>query len=236
MGKQARLRRERKEATAKAQFDTDEFCQLYATAAPAVIYSNFNDKCCVNATRVLIDVAAAFGVVVKPVVVKAIVMNAKQFELIQAHGKFPDDPETVKAWWQQGAYSVVIDVMADNDPNVVGMELNGWSGHLVGMAGSTLIDSSSRQLSRPAHNMEFPDIALIKVPGNFDRGGSVTARLPNGVVLQYASSPGVERYKEMSGWQRHPGNMDVARQVIIAIDKLLPAGWRARSRPKFREA
>ena len=231
MGKQAKLRQQRRQANVDRQTAIDNFCGAYALAAPAIIYKHFNETCCLNATRVFIDVASSFDIKAEPVVVRAIVMNAKQLELLKEHGEFPQNPDVIKEWAALGAYSVVIDAL--EDPGPAGMELRGWSGHLVAVVGTTMVDSSSRQLSRPKHAMEYPDVALVRVPPGFADGMSVSIELPNGVAGHYKSIPGVERYKKMPGWQRHIGNLEVAREIKHAVDKLLPA---AGSRPKVRGA
>lgn len=231
MGKASRLRRERKQVRQDFKFDLAKFLELYRQVAPAVIYECFRDvRCCLNATRVFIDVAEVYGLTAEPVQVRMMAMNAIQWRAINELGDAPMTPELSQKWLQSGAYMSVCD-----GTNEVVAE--GWVGHLVAVVGNVMVDSSSRQFSRPLKDLTVPDVCNVEVPINFvtDRK-MVMFEVHGGGVLSYQPVSNPPTYTRMSGFQRHEGNLDAARRIILAIDGLLPKQWRARSLPKSAEA
>lgn len=222
MGKQAKLRRDRRGQRAAFSFDLDKFLDLYSKVAPATIYANYTANCCLNATRILMDVGEAFGIEVKPVAVKVTMCNAVYVRAMEA-GVF--DAERLN---EAGAYSVVVDGTGKDKGNR-------WDGHLVGMVGQLLVDSSARQFRRPAHGILSPDIALLPTTSTFAEGKNASGMLPEGGIAIYTQIFN-ESYRDISGFQRSDHNMDMARVIILGMDALLPPGWRARSLPKVKGA
>lgn len=220
MGKAARLKHERRLIAAREDRVENKILGLYTTLAPQVIYRDFAADCCLNATRVLIEVLGAFDIRVEPMTVKSMVMNRKMWDMVNAHGDWPSK-ELMDEWVKEGAWTVGCDG--------VDRGMGGWAWHLVGVSKNHIIDSSSRQMARPARGITVPDV--LTIPGNiqaFKAGGPVYAEGEDAIVT-YQAQPDNKEYLQMSGFRRHDGNLGVARAIRglihqdIAERKLLEA-------------
>lgn len=117
--------------------DTIElFSRLAPLVAPALEERFGRRDLCVLATRVVMDVAAYFGLDVRPLPVSAVVYNA-------AFAVHVDEGDLdVRKWESDGSWSVGIGFGLDGD--AVGK----WDGHLIAASGAYFGDFSINQAER----------------------------------------------------------------------------------------
>lgn len=212
MGKDSKLRRERAAARDLAMRKLEVTLGLYEEQAPGVIYKHYSSDCCLSATRITIEVMAAFGVVARPMVVSTMVMNPKMFQLARLKGDLPDTKEELDAWVAEGAWAL------GSDGRRTSMEPvgpNAWAWHLVALVGdSHLIDASSRQMNREARDIFVGDIVIGPQPAQFATGQvPAVLQCENGTILSYRAEPDVDEYKKMQGYTA--GHTLVAATEII---------------------
>jgi hypothetical protein len=225
MGKQARARRERQQQRDSFKFDVSKFLEMYKMTAPAIIYKHFTASCCLNATRIFIDVADAYGITAQPAEVGVRIYNKKFWDHINMCSEAPDGAE-VQRWLDDGAYMIEVDITRTK------LGPNEWAGHLVAMVGHTMVDSSARQFSRPLVGINAPDVLMADTNPAFREGRSMFLEMLGGAVADYKLLDRAPTYEGKLGFRQHAGNLDAARLIILAIDGRLPKAWKARSLPK----
>jgi hypothetical protein len=126
------------------------FTHLAPLVAPALEEKFHRRDLCVLATRVVIDVAAYFGVVVEPLPCRAMIYN-KQW---RAHMN-SDEEIDVKKWEKlDGSWCVGIG-MADRP-----VPYGKWAGHLIATAEGIFGDFAVNQAERPQYKL-FTGTAIL---------------------------------------------------------------------------
>lgn len=202
MGKRARLKKHR------AQLRRATDCiQLYEQVASRVLPWHFSADCCINGTRVALDVLTHFGITARPVPVRAFAFNKVMYDRFTANGE-PDEA-TMSQWVAEGGWSV----------GIAGDATDGWPYHLVALAAGYLIDSASGQFYRPQHHIYVAPVIALPVQDGFEQGAPMQVANDKGTVLRYERVADAT-YKDISGFQRSPWNRDVVNQVIAVMSEL----------------
>ena len=224
MGKQAKLRRQRRERAEAARFldsgrlvgdaRTRRVLQAYVEAAREVLPQEFRPDSCLNATRVCIEALKYHGVEARPLVVDMIVANAIADRMFDEHDGWPKTDEDVQRWMDLGSWVLQIDGKGiDGTP--------GWPHHLIAHVGDYLVDSSLGQASRPAKGIELPWVCAFPRGPFLVEQDSVTYDAPGGVKIGLRARPDVTSFMFQSGFQPHVGNMQVATKVAARMSLLL---------------
>lgn len=218
MGKQSKLRRERKAAHAHAKADpalrTRRVLQAYVEAAREVLPHEFTPDCCLNGTRVCIEALKFHGVKAEPLVVDMMVANAVADRMFEEHDGWPKTDEEVQRWMDLGTHVLQIDGKGiDGKP--------GWPHHLIAHVGDYLIDSSLAQASRPAKGIELPWVCAFPRGPFLVEQDEVVYDAPGGVKIGLKVRRDVTDYMFQSGFQPHVGNMNVAKKVAARMSLLL---------------
>lgn len=179
-----------------------------AAAAEAVLPQHFGPRCCLNASRVLIDVLARRKINARPVSVKMTAFNAKWYELLRAKQGWPESQTESDEWAAQGGYAVGIDV-----DDLSGQD--GWPGHLIVAAAGCIIDPSAGQVHRPQHKIIVPPVFGAAITEGFLDGKTpLVYELPEGGRISYMVRPDDRSYLDMPGFKRSPHNTEAARAVL----------------------
>lgn len=214
MGKQARLRRQRRTQQVEGMLLQDKIMEVYAEVAPALIYRHFSVDCCLNATRVAIDVLHGFGIEARPLTTKVMVFNKAMWDKVQAKGDLPSKEE-MDEWVEAGAWCLGVDGQMREGQD-------GWPWHLVAVTKDRMLDSSSLQMSRPHRSIKVSPVITAPIPKGFERGASkLILRNDDDAVLMYTGVPEVEDYKTKPGFQRSAHNLDMARSIMQLVDAKL---------------
>jgi hypothetical protein len=184
----------------------------YVEHAAEVFPRHFTKDCCINATRVLVEVMAHFGVSAQPLSVSCVAHNKILVDCIEKHRGSLTEAEVDEAY-DNGAWGVRIETGKQVKPN-------GWPGHLVAVVNNKwLVDSSAGQMSRPHKGIQLPPIVVVPATRRFQSGDELCVLTgPEGALLLYEAKPGDTSYVTASGWERHPGNLAVVAEVIEAME------------------
>jgi hypothetical protein len=199
MGRQARLRKRRARLRRAA-----DCIQLYERVAAQVLPQHFSADCCINGTRVALDVLAHFGVEARPVPVRAFAFNKVMYERLTAEPE--PDQAMLDQWIAEGGWSC----------GIVGDANDGWPYHLVALAEGYLIDSASGQFYRPQHDICVAPVIALPIQPGFEQGAPMRVVNEVGTVLQYERVDD-STYEDVSGFQRSPWNLDVIKKVIAEM-------------------
>lgn len=199
MGKASRMRQERQEHRAAV-------IAAYERIARIIFPRHFEPDCCINATRVCVEVMKHFDVPVAPKVVGFTVMNRIWKEKMLEHGGWPGSKERSDEWAAEGAHA----------GSIGGEETeNGWPHHLVAVGCGTLIDSSSGQASRPHLGITIP--FSIAVP--YKEWPVIYETVDGGMAIYYERN-GVP-FEHNGGWQFDAWNARIAAEITVAIEHQL---------------
>jgi hypothetical protein len=206
MGKAARLKKERA-ARRRAE---QALIQTYARVASGILPSYFDTSCCLNGTRVALEVFAHFNVPAEPVVTQAEAFNAPMFaNLLQHPGA---DTATVDAWIaEQGAWGIGVGHKGTPGP--------GYNGHLIAFAAGCIVDSSAGQFHREQRNIITKPVEAHPASRGFRNGRLSLYRCESsGTVLCYTAQLGRTDYQSVPGFWRSTHNLAVAAKVIEAME------------------
>jgi len=146
----------------------------------------FEPGCCLNGSRVVMEVLRDLGVRAKPVSV--------QFVLFNAFGWSAYEAGVPVAEWPHAAWSVGVGPNMEPPSNP-----DRWRGHLMLEGSDWLLDISARQFHRPGRiNVETPLILPTTLPPD---GWSISHG-SNGNVLMIARFPANNLWREAAGWKR----------------------------------
>ena len=213
MGKQARLRAARAELARKAESNAQLLMSLWPKIAEPIIYQEFSPDCCLNATRVLIDVFAAFHIEVEPIATSVLVVNPKMYSFMRMSGGWPESNAQMDAWVEQGAWVIGVD-----GRGIPGRESEGWPWHLVGLVHNKyLIDCSAKQMNRPERDIDIGNTVVLKVAEDWRHGNSELVVRKDGETVKggiaYTAKPEIQDFVAIDGFQRSPWNLDIARRI-----------------------
>jgi hypothetical protein len=187
----------------------------YVKAATAVFPRHFNPDCCLNGTRVAIEVLDEhFGIPCEPVPCRMFVGNKIAADLIDAHPDAEPDEATQLAWRAAGAWMIVVDGALDE---------SGYGRHLICVAAGTMVDSAFGQFHRPQHGILAPLVIAGEVGSSFRREGKQFVGASDGSFAIYTrddAEVAAREYATLSGFQRSGHNLEVAAAVIAAMGEL----------------
>lgn len=206
MGKAARAKSQRR--------DPSQIVQRYAKAASVVLPALFGRRdCCVNGTRIAIEVLQRFGVEAVPVATQCRVMNALWFQKMRELERLPQSDAEVEEWCQTGAWAVGSSGVTDG---------HGYGNHLIAYVPKSryVIDSAAGQFSRPEREIKVPqaiagltDVDMLK--------GSLAILVGEGdVVVSYQPLLDEKSFRFLPGWQFHDDNKTVAYAIEATMRKM----------------
>lgn len=176
-------------------------------AAGPVIRQRFRPDCCLNGTRVMIEVFRGFGIPARAAVVRVMAINAAWKEQALRLGRAPVAAELEGDAWAIG--------IGDPGPVETG---GGWPGHVVCVVRDTLVDTAAGNISRPLRNILVPDFVVTPLHRTWDRGDlGVEVQLPRNGTLLYHAVPGNRSHEGLPGFQRSKHNLDAAREIRARV-------------------
>jgi hypothetical protein len=154
---------------------------------------------CILATKIGIDVLAAFDIKADPCPVRIVMANRRYVRALE------DGASPVTAIATGGHLMVTSD-----HPNTA----QAWSGHLMihVPAKQVLLDLDFRQFSRPAHGINLPETALFEWPT-----GTVTRECRNNQVQLAITRTEDDDFRTGADWQGQPQTTAIVRAVIRSI-------------------
>ena len=171
------------------------------SAALPVITSMFKQDCCLNASRVLIEVCRELGHPARPLAVEAVAMNAEWVAFLAEHERTPEQGECPGAW-----------ALGCLGPQY--MSENGYEGHVVVWTQGHLVDLSAAQFSRPDRSIKTPEAIVARTPAAWERGEiNLALPMPDGAVLSYLALPRERAFEDTPGFARSAHNLEAARQI-----------------------
>lgn len=175
-------------------------------SAYPVIAGTFRPDCCLNASRVMIEVLRDFAIPARAVVVTVMAVNAAWVEQALALGRPPTVQELEPAAWAIGI----------NEPGP--LEGEGWPGHVVVFARGRLIDMAAGNIARPARRIYSPAYVCSTVPRGWENG--IIAHevpLPASGLMLYRALPKNRAHEKLPGFRRSRHNLDAAREIKARI-------------------
>lgn len=164
-------------------------------AAAPVFAQRFTKDCCLNATRVLIEVFRDFGIPARAMVVRCVAGNAEYFASLAQEKEL------------EGAWACACDAPS-------GFDGKHWDGHVVVFVRGMLVDAASGNMSRPAKRIHVPDVYAGTVPRGWERGGvQHVVELPEDGALAYEALPKNRDHEKLPGFQRSPHNLEIAQTI-----------------------
>jgi hypothetical protein len=180
--------------------------------AAEILPQHYTVTRCLNATRVILEVAKGLRLPARPLVVETIAMNAPFVELMVTHQRMPQSAEERERWYAEtGAHAVGVGL--GGDP-----EEGRWPGHIVAIVKGWLVDASASQMNRPQHKMRVPEVVVVDAPERFQSGHlSLNHLLDDGTLLNYNARPENISYRTLEGFQRSEVNIEVARIILSSL-------------------
>lgn len=173
----------------------------------------FTKNSCLNSTRVLMDVLAAFGVRSRPLSVECVAFNAAFVHLVSRLGRFPTREESFAASDETGAWSVGVDTR----PSSTDAAKNAWAGHLVLVVQDEwLLDGSAGQMARPLRGILVPPYVLTEEP--VKQATRLYVKLDAGGLLVYTPRPSDTSFLGAAWFQQSAGNRQLVREIVQAVE------------------
>lgn len=170
------------------------FEPIRAAAAP-IFERELRVDCCLNASRILLEVLHGLGVSARPISVRAFAYNGVYMERLWG-GLNPLEDD--RAWG----------VGVETRPGMG--EPGGWSGHLVVLVeGKWIIDGSSGQFARPEKGILVPNLFV----GLWPKKGHAVYSLEEGGVLRYEQRKRDLSYQMMPGFRCHADNQRLVTEI-----------------------
>lgn len=201
--KKARRRKERRELP-----------RLMAKVMGPILLERFRPNCCVNGTRIAIEVLARFNISAKPMATRTATFNAPAWvhTLNQLRGTSEPIPEGDAYMGDAGSGDAT-------GP--------GWDGHLVCVAGDYLIDAAMGQFHRPERGICIPSQSMAhKQPrerlAGFLAGSEtiIVEERQHGAAVVYEPHLDDDGFRAFSGWMLHEGNREAIDLVYAAVKGL----------------
>jgi len=209
MGRNARLKRERREKRRKSLNEAWLFFTsrgFLKQVRQMILDAGANVNSCIACTKILVELGTTVGLDIRPLTVEASVFNPVFTEHIKEHGIDPEEDDMVRLG-EAGGRFVVLGARDEREPNGPGM----WPGHMVAVMRAkgkpvTVIDLSIDQASRPKKDINIVDPLVFGVPDEFTQGTSVATGIYGTKVGQicfiYRGFPEDTSYEAAPDWQR----------------------------------
>jgi len=201
MGRNARLKRERKRKrlAAKRKADWDLFIKRLPWLRRRILDSGARLDSCILSTKVVCVLARKLGYTAIPMTVEAIGMNKPLADYARKHGELPHHTRTEELA-KQGARFVVIGAREDRV-----VEEGMWAGHLCALVSTeghrVLIDLSADQADRPHKQIRLTEPLHIEVSPDWVKGEEMACRnlAEDGLIL-YRAIPDDDTYTTSPDW------------------------------------
>jgi hypothetical protein len=179
---------------------------------PPLVQQRWRTDSCIAATRIGVLALRELGVPARPVPVQWIVGNKVFAKLVHERG-WPPTADVTRAWWDEArAWALGVGVH-----EATPVREGRWNGHLVILAGRTLIDLSAMQASRPQRDIVIDAPIVTEVPRGWERGG-VDARVSGPTWTgTYEAAPRNNSYLTAPDWTRLERHRPIVRQIVTAI-------------------
>jgi hypothetical protein len=185
---------------------TDTLVRTLVRAAVPVIAGTFRKDCCLNATRVMIEVFRSFGVPARAMVVRVLAANAAWQAQALRLGRPPTAEELDEQAWAIG--------IGEPEPP----QGEAWPGHVVCVARGLLVDMAAGNISRPMRDIHVPDVVVWPLHKKWDRGElGIEVALPKRGVLLYHAMPKSRAHEKLPGYQRSRHNLEAAREIRARV-------------------
>lgn len=180
----------------------DPLLRAFGLAAALVFPREFKPNCCLNGTRVFLEVMRSFGKKASALSVDCVVANRVMLALLDEHnGEIPEGQG--QAWRDKGAHYIQIDTEETHG--------GGFAGHVIAECDGWLVDSSAKQFHRPLKSIFMPSVlAARKQPEFVEDRGAQSVLTEDGAVVQYWLRSNDERHLSVPGFQRSRNNLRVA--------------------------
>lgn len=177
--------------------ETQRLVEAYDVVAAPIFAAEWRPDCCLNGTRVALEVFRGLGLKARPMSVRAIACNASYLMALESHFKEH----------HPFAWAVMLDVEEVTDKP-------GWPGHVVAVVeGTTLVDSAAGQMSRPMKGLVVPQIVVAP----WRDGLELQLPLSEGAILAYDERKKDRSYLDMPGFQNHAENREVAQRILAQL-------------------
>ena len=190
---------------------TVRLLRMYRTAATAVLPRFFAPNCCLNGTRVAMEVLRYFDVEVTPVATNAMVFNKIWFNRMEAVGDRDVSTEDVEGWQRDGGWSLAVGPKSEGP---------GYSAHVIGLVKDVhwFVDSSFGQFSRPQHAINTDTVLVHPYIPEFETGDEIISLVnAEGAVFWYKHLLAERGFESISGFQNHADNHKVTLAVLAAM-------------------
>lgn len=205
MGKNARLKRERRAARRRtsAAFLTDP--DIVRAMRRAILGSGASRDSCICSTKIFVQTARVIGSTARPMTVEACALNPVATEWFREHG-WDSDPtrDELRELGKRGGYFLVLGARgeAPSGPNA-------WPGHLVAITeGAThLVDVSIDQAHRPQRGVSMTGPLVLPIERTMREAflagkNELTLEREDGVTLIYHAHPDDQSFTTSPDWQR----------------------------------
>lgn len=197
---------------------------LLKTLAPVArktLLHYYAPNCCIATCAALAKVFALYGYKATPLPVEVHIFNPAMAKVILA-GQQPVVRDPAWRRWMDltGAYSIGIAPASRHLSAARGIDAFG--GHLVLLVKGMMIDASVQQAERPAFKIVLPDMVAIPFPQTLLRGGALSLRDANGMLMVYRR---ITDYSFLTApdWRDTRGNRrQVVQDLVDAIEGRMP--------------
>ena len=190
------------------------FTSLVPLIAPAIRTKWGKYNGCILATRVAVEVAAYFGIIARPLAVRAMVVNS-EFVVGVERGE-----TTAEEMATHGGYGVGVGFGYDPATGRIGLDSahmakrhNAWTGHLIVTAEGIFADFSIQQAERPQHGI----ITGPGIIGHLPEKQQWSVELEGGAVAQYWRIPD-KTYRTAPDWKRSANRAQIVAKLICHLN------------------
>jgi hypothetical protein len=190
------------------------FTSLVPLIAPAIEerWGRYNG--CILATRVAVDVARYFGIIARPLAVRAIVCNS-EFLLGVERGE-----TTVEEMAAHDGYAVGVGFGRDPITGLIGCDSahmakrhNAWNGHLIVTAEGIFADFSIQQAERPQRSI----ITGPGIIGLLPDKQAWTVELEGGAMVQYRCIH-EKTFRTAPDWAKASNRAQIVAKLICHLN------------------
>jgi len=173
---------------------------LYQAAALEVCMTTQPWTCCLQATRVAIDVLDAFGLTVTPQPVYCYVFNrsAWRWETSGSSSKRPDDAYT-----------------SGTDPSKC--PEGAWPAYLIGIHEEAIIDGAMNQFGDDKKGLYVDDVSVFPFEQNDWPACIINSK---GTVTFYIKAENSPSFEDLPGFQRTEASQALARRVLHTMKEI----------------
>jgi hypothetical protein len=179
---------------------------------PPLVESEFGRRdLCILSTRIAIEVAARFHVLLRPLPVQLCAFNPAMVARINLANRMPRDLDETHRWCQNGAWGVGIGYGHTNRRMP-----EGFDGHLVAVSQQWFLDSALKQVERPARDLYVDPYAVLPVDALRLRKPHCHVT-PRGVVLLYMAAPDRIAFLQARDWLERSRRKRLIDELVTKV-------------------